>query len=218
MGSNVHSLGRLVAQNEHGRFLKGADSQYFGTKFAEGGEEVLIQLKYPRPIAEQRWRQWQAEPPTEAELARVRPMSRKHRRDKARCDAHNGAIPGAAEARKSHAGLVAAQGGGEQQDEGDGQQARPTNREEQVMSEKTNKATQAQEAEQQADQPAMDREDGAMPGQCYVVMADGAKGSMPAMVLTDERDAEDMVAALQAAGAVMDEAPSYRFVQTVLRH
>lgn len=215
MGSNVHSLGRLVAQNEHGRLLKGADSQYFGTKFAEGGEEVLIQLKCPRPIAEQRWRQWQAEPPTEDELARIQPRSRKHRRDKARCDAHNGAIPGAAQARKSHADLAEAQGGRrgsgqpKEQDReglGDEGQGRQTGREEQDMSEKASKAT---EMEQEARQ---------QPDQCYVVMADGAKGSMPAMVLTDERDAEDMVAALQAAGAVMDEAPSYRFVQTVLRH
>ncbi len=53
---------------------------------------------------------------------------------------------------------------------------------------------------------------------CYVIMADGAKGNRPVMVLTDEDEAYEVVEVLEAAGAVLEEPPSYELVQTVLRH
>lgn len=53
---------------------------------------------------------------------------------------------------------------------------------------------------------------------CYAIMATAQGGVRPAMVLTDERDAYDMCAALEAAGAVLTENVSYEVVETILRH
>jgi hypothetical protein len=53
---------------------------------------------------------------------------------------------------------------------------------------------------------------------CYAIMATAQGGVRPAMVLTDERDAYDMCAALEAAGAVLTEKVSYEVVETILRH
>ena len=53
---------------------------------------------------------------------------------------------------------------------------------------------------------------------CYAIMATAQGGVKPAMVLTDERDAYDMCAALEAAGAVLTEKVSYEVVETILRH
>lgn len=53
---------------------------------------------------------------------------------------------------------------------------------------------------------------------CYAIMATAQGGVRPAMVLTDERDAYDMCAALEAAGAVLTEKVSYEVAETILRH
>ena len=53
---------------------------------------------------------------------------------------------------------------------------------------------------------------------CYAIMATAQGGVRPEMVLTDERDAYDMCAALEAAGAVLTEKVSYEVVETILRH
>lgn len=55
-------------------------------------------------------------------------------------------------------------------------------------------------------------------GQVEKTFSTAQGGVRPAMVLTDERDAYDMCAALEAAGAVLTEKVSYEVVETILRH
>lgn len=66
--------------------------------------------------------------------------------------------------------------------------------------------------------PAEENEMNGKQLKCYAIMATAQGGVRPAMVLTDERDAYDMCAALEAAGAVLTENVSYEVVETILRH
>lgn len=53
---------------------------------------------------------------------------------------------------------------------------------------------------------------------CFVIMADGEKGTKPVMVLAEQEDALDMAQALEAANAVLAAPPSYDVVEAVFRH
>lgn len=63
-----------------------------------------------------------------------------------------------------------------------------------------------------------ERSSQALKSKCFVVMASGAKGAKPVMVLTEQEDALDMAEALEAANAVLAESPAYDVVEAILRH
>ena len=72
--------------------------------------------------------------------------------------------------------------------------------------------------ERKAEMSQKERSSQAPKSKCFVVMASGAKGAKPVMVLTEQEDALDMAEALEAANAVLAESPAYDVVEAILRH
>ena len=72
--------------------------------------------------------------------------------------------------------------------------------------------------ERKAAMSQKERSSQAPKSKCFVVMASGAKGAKPVMVLTEQEDALDMAEALEAANAVLAESPAYDVVEAILRH
>lgn len=89
----------------------------------------------------------------------------------------------------------------------------PLNRKQRRVAKRTNEHNAKLKAELEEEKKAEGKQ-----LKCYAIMATAQGGVRPAMVLTDERDAYDMCAALEAAGAVLTEKVSYEVVETILRH
>lgn len=97
----------------------------------------------------------------------------------------------------------------------------PLNRKQRRVAKRTNEHNAKLKAELEEERKAEGRPKNETNGKqlkCYAIMATAQGGVRPAMVLTDERDAYDMCAALEAAGAVLTEKVSYEVVETILRH
>lgn len=97
----------------------------------------------------------------------------------------------------------------------------PLNRKQRRVAKRTNEHNAKLKAELEEERNVEGRPKNEMNGKqlkCYAIMATAQGGVRPAMVLTDERDAYDMCAALEAAGAVLTENVSYEVVETILRH
>lgn len=180
--------GKVVCENGYGRLCQAGDAKYIGTKFDGDGLEVTARFNYPRKMAEQKWLEWQREPVTDEERERKTPWNRSSRRLDEKSARHN-----ANQARSSSSKLQAAT---------------------QIDSDSKQKETEMSDNKKQSE----GNQQSGKQSTCYAIMATGSKGTRPAMVLTDEQDARDMVSALQAAGAVMEEQPSYELVETILRH
>ena len=188
MAKVMSTGGKVVAENEYGRMCQKGDAHYVGTKFAANGTEVIRHFKLPRKLAETKWLEWQREPVTEKELNGATPWNRSTRRFDEKSTKSNARAAKSSSAKKQ-AGT-------------------------QIDSDSKQKETEMSDNKKQSE----GNQQSGKQSTCYAIMATGSKGTRPAMVLTDEQDARDMVSALQAAGAVMEEQPTYELVETILRH
>lgn len=184
---------KIVAQNERGMLGQVRDSVYRGVKYCGDGGQVEKMFRFPRKPAEEKWLEWLDADLTEDELRILEPLNRKQRRVAKRANEHNAKIKAELEEERNVEG-------------------RPKNMD--AQADKENKKLDEKECKKMSEK----NETNGKQLKCYAIMATAQGGVRPAMVLTDERDAYDMCAALEAAGAVLTEKVSYEVVETILRH
>lgn len=184
---------KIVAQNERGMLGQVRDSVYRGVKYCGDGGQVEKMFRFPRKPAEEKWLEWLDADLTEDELRILEPLNRKQRRVAKRANEHNAKLKAELEEERNVEG-------------------RPKNMD--AQADKENEKLHEKECKKMSEK----NETNGKQLKCYAIMATAQGGVRPAMVLTDERDAYDMCAALEAAGAVLTEKVSYEVVETILRH
>ena len=183
----------IVAQNERGMLGQVRDSVYRGVKYCGDGGQVEKMFRFPRKLSEEKWLEWLDADLTEDELRILEPLNRKQRRVAKRANEHNAKLKAELEEERNVEG-------------------RPKNMD--AQADKENEKLDEKECKKMSEK----NETNGKQLKCYAIMATAQGGVRPAMVLTDERDAYDMCAALEAAGAVLTEKVSYEVVETILRH
>lgn len=181
---------KIVAQNERGMLGQVRDSVYRGVKYCGDGGQVEKRFCFPRKLSEEKWLEWLDADLTEDELRILEPLNRKQRRVAKRANEHNAKLKAELEEERNVEG-------------------RPKNMD--AQADKENEKLHEKECKKMSEKNGKQLK-------CYAIMATAQGGVRPAMVLTDERDAYDMCAALEAAGAVLTEKVSYEVVETILRH
>lgn len=184
---------KIVAQNERGMLGQVRDSVYRGVKYCGDGGQVEKMFRFPRKLSEEKWLEWLDADLTEDELRILEPLNRKQRRVAKRANEHNAKLKAELEEERNVEG-------------------RPKNMD--AQADKENEKLDEKECKKMSEK----NETNGKQLKCYAIMATAQGGVKPAMVLTDERDAYDMCAALEAAGAVLTEKVSYEVVETILRH
>ncbi len=184
---------KIVAQNERGMLGQVRDSVYRGVKYCGDGGQVEKMFRFPRKLSEEKWLEWLDADLTEDELRILEPLNRKQRRVAKRANEHNAKLKAELEEERNVEG-------------------RPKNMD--AQADKENEKLHDKECKKMSEK----NETNGKQLKCYAIMATAQGGVRPAMVLTDERDAYDMCAALEAAGAVLTEKVSYEVVETILRH
>lgn len=184
---------KIVAQNERGMLGQVRDSVYRGVKYCGDGGQVEKMFRFPRKLSEEKWLEWLDADLTEDELRILEPLNRKQRRAAKRANEHNAKLKAELEEERNVEG-------------------RPKNMD--AQADKENEKLDEKECKKMSEK----NETNGKQLKCYAIMATAQGGVKPAMVLTDERDAYDMCAALEAAGAVLTEKVSYEVVETILRH
>lgn len=184
---------KIVAQNERGMFGQVRDSVYRGVKYCGDGGQVEKMFRFPRKPAEEKWLEWLDADLTEDELRILEPLNRKQRRVAKRANEHNAKIKAELEEERNVEGRL---------------------KNMDAQADKENEKLDEKECKKMSEK----NETNGKQLKCYAIMATAQGGVRPAMVLTDERDAYDMCAALEAAGAVLTEKVSYEVVETILRH
>lgn len=184
---------KIVAQNERGMLGQVRDSVYRGVKYCGDGGQVEKMFRFPRKLSEEKWLEWLDADLTEDELRSLEPLNRKQRRVAKRANEHNAKLKAELEEERNVEG-------------------RPKNMD--AQADKENEKLDEKECKKMSEK----NETNGKQLKCYAIMATAQGGVKPAMVLTDERDAYDMCAALEAAGAVLTEKVSYEVVETILRH
>lgn len=184
---------KIVAQNERGMLGQVRDSVYRGVKYCGDGGQVEKMFRFPRKLSEEKWLEWLDADLTEDELRILEPLNRKQRRVAKRANEHNAKLKAELEEERNVEG-------------------RPKNMD--AQADKENEKLDEKECKKMSEK----NETNGKQLKCYAIMATAQGGVRPAMVLTDERDAYDMCAALEAAGAVLTEKVSYEVVETILRH
>lgn len=184
---------KIVAQNERGMLGQVRDSVYRGMKYCGDGGQVEKMFRFPRKLSEEKWLEWLDADLTEDELRILEPLNRKQRRVAKRANEHNAKLKAELEEERNVEG-------------------RPKNMD--AQADKENEKLDEKECKKMSEK----NETNGKQLKCYAIMATAQGGVRPAMVLTDERDAYDMCAALEAAGAVLTEKVSYEVVETILRH
>lgn len=184
---------KIVAQNERGMLGQVRDSVYRGVKYCGDGRQVEKMFRFPRKLSEEKWLEWLDADLTEDELRILEPLNRKQRRVAKRANEHNAKLKAELEEERNVEG-------------------RPKNMD--AQADKENEKLDEKECKKMSEK----NETNGKQLKCYAIMATAQGGVKPAMVLTDERDAYDMCAALEAAGAVLTEKVSYEVVETILRH
>lgn len=184
---------KIVAQNERGMLGQVRDSVYRGVKYCGDGGQVEKMFRFPRKLSEEKWLEWLDADLTEDELRILEPLNRKQRRVAKRANEHNAKLKAELEEERNVEG-------------------RPKNMH--AQADKENEKLHDKECKKMSEK----NETNGKQLKCYAIMATAQGGVRPAMVLTDERDAYDMCAALEAAGAVLTEKVSYEVVETILRH
>lgn len=184
---------KIVAQNERGMLGQVRDSVYRGVKYCGDGGQVEKMFRFPRKLSEEKWLEWLDADLTEDELRILEPLNRKQRRVAKRANEHNAKLKAELEEERNVEG-------------------RPKNMD--AQADKENEKLDEKECKKMSEK----NETNGKQLKCYAIMATAQGGVRPAMVLTDERDAYDMRAALEAAGAVLTEKVSYEVVETILRH
>ena len=184
---------KIVAQNERGMLGQVRDSVYRGVKYCGDGGQVEKMFRFPRKLSEEKWLEWLDADLTEDELRILEPLNRKQRRVAKRANEHNAKLKAEIEEERNVEG-------------------RPKNMD--AQADKENEKLDEKECKKMSEK----NETNGKQLKCYAIMATAQGGVRPAMVLTDERDAYDMCAALEAAGAVLTEKVSYEVVETILRH
>lgn len=184
---------KIVAQNERGMLGQVRDSVYRGVKYCGDGGQVEKMFRFPRKLSEEKWLEWLDADLTEDELRILEPLNRKQRRVAKRANEHNAKLKAELEEERNVEG-------------------RPKNMD--AQADKENEKLHEKECKKMSEK----NETNGKQLKCYAIMATAQGGVRPAMVLTDERDAYDMCAALEAAGAVLTEKVSYEVVETILRH
>lgn len=184
---------KIVAQNERGMLGQVRDSVYRGVKYCGDGGQVEKMFRFPRKLSEEKWLEWLDADLTEDELRILEPLNRKQRRVAKRANEHNAKLKAELEEERNVEG-------------------RPKNMD--AQADKENEKLDEKECKKMSEK----NETNGKQLKCYAIMATAQGGVRPAMVLTDERDAYDMCAAFEAAGAVLTEKVSYEVVETILRH
>lgn len=184
---------KIVAQNERGMLGQVRDSVYRGAKYCGDGGQVEKMFRFPRKPAEEKWLEWLDADLTEDELRILEPLNRKQRRVAKRANEHNAKIKAELEEERNVEGRL---------------------KNMDAQADKENEKLDEKECKKMSEMNEMNGKQ----LKCYAIMATAQGGVRPAMVLTDERDAYDMCAALEAAGAVLTEKVSYEVVETILRH
>lgn len=184
---------KIVAQNERGMLGQVRDSVYRGVKYCGDGGQVEKMFRFPRKLSGEKWLEWLDADLTEDELRILEPLNRKQRRVAKRANEHNAKLKAELEEERNVEG-------------------RPKNMD--AQADKENEKLHDKECKKMSEK----NETNGKQLKCYAIMATAQGGVRPAMVLTDERDAYDMCAALEAAGAVLTEKVSYEVVETILRH
>lgn len=184
---------KIVAQNERGMLGQVRDSVYRGVKYCGDGGQVETMFRFPRKPAEEKWLEWLDADLTEDELRILEPLNRKQRRVAKRANEHNAKIKAELEEERNVEGRL---------------------KNMDAQADKENEKLDEKECKKMSEMNEMNGKQ----LKCYAIMATAQGGVRPAMVLTDERDAYDMCAALEAAGAVLTEKVSYEVVETILRH
>lgn len=184
---------KIVAQNERGMLGQVRDSVYRGVKYCGDGGQVEKMFRFPRKPAEEKWLEWLDADLTEDELRILEPLNRKQRRVAKRANEHNAKIKAELEEERNVEGRL---------------------KNMDAQADKENEKLDEKECKKMSEMNEMNGKQ----LKCYAIMATAQGGVRPAMVLTDERDAYDMCAALEAAGAVLTEKVSYEVVETILRH
>lgn len=184
---------KIVAQNERGMLGQVRDSVYRGVKYCGDGGQVEKMFRFPRKPAEEKWLEWLDADLTEDELRILEPLNRKQRRVAKRANEHNAKIKAELEEERNVEGRL---------------------KNMDAQADKENEKLDEKECKKMSEK----NETNGKQLKCYAIMATAQGGVRPAMVLTDERDAYDMCAALEAAGAVLTEKVSYEVVETILRH
>lgn len=184
---------KIVAQNERGMLGQVRDSVYRGVKYCGDGGQMEKMFRFPRKLSEEKWLEWLDADLTEDELRILEPLNRKQRRVAKRANEHNAKLKAELEEERNVEG-------------------RPKNMD--AQADKKNEKLDEKECKKMSEK----NETNGKQLKCYAIMATAQGGVKPAMVLTDERDAYDMCAALEAAGAVLTEKVSYEVVETILRH
>lgn len=184
---------KIVAQNERGMLGQVRDSVYRGVKYCGDGGQVEKMFRFPRKPAEEKWLEWLDADLTEDELRILEPLNRKQRRVAKRANEHNAKLKAELEEERNVEGRL---------------------KNMDAQADKENEKLDEKECKKMSEK----NETNGKQLKCYAIMATAQGGVRPAMVLTDERDAYDMCAALEAAGAVLTEKVSYEVVETILRH
>lgn len=184
---------KIVAQNERGMLGQVRDSVYRGMKYCGDGGQVEKMFRFPRKPAEEKWLEWLDADLTEDELRILEPLNRKQRRVAKRANEHNAKLKAELEEERNVEGRL---------------------KNMDAQADKENEKLHEKECKKMSEK----NETNGKQLKCYAIMATAQGGVRPAMVLTDERDAYDMCAALEAAGAVLTEKVSYEVVETILRH
>lgn len=184
---------KIVAQNERGMLGQVRDSVYRGVKYCGDGGQVEKMFRFPRKPAEEKWLEWLDADLTEDELRILEPLNRKQRRVAKRANEHNAKLKVELEEERNVEGRL---------------------KNMDAQADKENEKLDEKECKKMSEK----NETNGKQLKCYAIMATAQGGVRPAMVLTDERDAYDMCAALEAAGAVLTEKVSYEVVETILRH
>lgn len=184
---------KIVAQNERGMLGQVRDSVYRGMKYCGDGGQVEKMFRFPRKPAEEKWLEWLDADLTEDELRILEPLNRKQRRVAKRANEHNAKLKAELEEERNVEGRL---------------------KNMDAQADKENEKLDEKECKKMREK----NETNGKQLKCYAIMATAQGGVRPAMVLTDERDAYDMCAALEAAGAVLTEKVSYEVVETILRH
>lgn len=184
---------KIVAQNERGMLGQVRDSVYRGMKYCGDGGQVEKMFRFPRKPAEEKWLEWLDADLTEDELRILEPLNRKQRRVAKRANEHNAKLKAELEEEQNVEGRL---------------------KNMDAQADKENEKLDEKECKKMSEK----NETNGKQLKCYAIMATAQGGVRPAMVLTDERDAYDMCAALEAAGAVLTEKVSYEVVETILRH
>lgn len=184
---------KIVAQNERGMLGQVRDSVYRGMKYCGDGGQVEKMFRFPRKPAEEKWLEWLDADLMEDELRILEPLNRKQRRVAKRANEHNAKLKAELEEERNVEGRL---------------------KNMDAQADKENEKLHEKECKKMSEK----NETNGKQLKCYAIMATAQGGVRPAMVLTDERDAYDMCAALEAAGAVLTEKVSYEVVETILRH